>query len=71
MHLSEVTIEIVLKAASHPAFALLRLERNQIWHASTWKKGVSLRPECVQEAGKAESGDEHQEDKLRDHGPQR
>ena len=34
------------------------------------QSGVSLRPECVQEAGKAESGDEHQEHKLTDHGPQ-
>ena len=31
---------------------------------------VSLRPECVQEASKAENSDEHQEDELTDHGPQ-
>ena len=30
-----------------------------------------LRPKCVQEASKAENGDEHQEEELRHHGSQR
>jgi hypothetical protein len=30
LRLSGATIEVVLKTASHPAFALLKLERNQV-----------------------------------------
>jgi hypothetical protein len=72
-HLSGVTINVVLKTASHPTLALLKLERNrnQTWYTSAWKRDVNLRPECIQKASKAESGDEHQEHKLGDHGPQR
>ena len=72
-HLSGVMINLVLKTASHPTLALLKLERNRIQtrYTSALKRGVNLRPECIQKAGKAESGDEHQEDELRDHGPQR
>ncbi len=59
LHLSGETIKVVVKKVSHPAFALLNLERDQVWQKGAGKEGISLRPECVQEAGKAESGNKH------------
>jgi hypothetical protein len=38
--LGELTIEVVLQTVSHPAFALLNLKRNQVWHGGEWKKGI-------------------------------
>lgn len=53
----------------HLVLALLNLANNQTLRLQIGND-VNLRPECIQEAGKAEGSDEHQEHELTDHGPQ-